>query len=57
MAEAVMERSVKEMLEHILDGHHLTEQESARLLKGLTDSIFQYWQFLSVSFQIFFSCG
>jgi len=33
-----MERSVKEMLEHILDGHHLTEQESARLLKGLTDS-------------------
>ena len=33
-----MQRSVKEMLEHVLDGHHLTEDESVRLLKGLTDS-------------------
>ena len=31
------EKSVKEMLEHVLDGHHLSEQESARLLKALTD--------------------
>jgi len=33
----VTEKSVKEMLEHVLDGHHLSEQESARLLKALTD--------------------
>ncbi|MGA0054196.1 MAG: anthranilate phosphoribosyltransferase [Steroidobacteraceae bacterium] len=38
MTEFVIEKSVKEMLEHILDGHHLTEEESARLLKALTDS-------------------
>jgi anthranilate phosphoribosyltransferase len=33
----VTEKSVKEMLECVLDGHHLSEQESARLLKALTD--------------------
>jgi len=33
----VTEKSVKEMLEHVLDSHHLSEQESARLLKALTD--------------------
>jgi anthranilate phosphoribosyltransferase len=33
----VTEKSVKEMLEHVLDGHHLSEQESVRLLKSLTD--------------------
>ena len=38
VTEFVIEKSVKEMLEHILDGHHLTEEESARLLKALTDS-------------------
>jgi anthranilate phosphoribosyltransferase len=38
VTELVIEKSVKEMLEHILDGHHLTEEESARLLKALTDS-------------------
>ncbi len=31
------EKSVKEMLECVLDGHHLSEQESVRLLKTLTD--------------------
>ncbi len=31
------EKSVKEMLECVLVGHHLSEQESARLLKALTD--------------------
>lgn len=31
------ERTFKEMLEHVLDGHDLSEQESVRLLKALTD--------------------
>jgi len=29
--------TVKEMLEYVLDGHHLSEQQSASLLKALTD--------------------
>lgn len=37
MTDFVTEKSVKEMLEHVLDGHHLSEQESSKLLKALTD--------------------
>jgi len=33
----VTEKSVKEMLECVLDGRHLSEQESVWLLKALTD--------------------
>jgi len=36
----VTEKSVKEMLECVLDGRHLSEQESVRLLKALTDPSF-----------------
>ena len=32
-----MTSTVKEMLEYVLDGHHLREQQSASLLKALTD--------------------
>ncbi len=37
LGRASIERTVKEMLEHVLDGRHLSEQESASLLKSLTD--------------------
>ncbi|MBU6212083.1 MAG: anthranilate phosphoribosyltransferase [Gammaproteobacteria bacterium] len=37
MTDSVTEKLVKEMLECVLDGHHLSEQESTRLLKTLTD--------------------
>lgn len=37
MTDSATEKSVKEMLEQVLDGHHLSEPESARLLKALTE--------------------